>query len=82
MKEKFIELESILSKKWMINIANIIVVEERSFFTESEKSRIPILRDIKSCCLLILKDSNETFWVKNTYSYIRDKLLYNNDGEI
>ena len=82
MKEKFIELESILSKKWMINIANIIVVEERSFFTESEKSRIPILRDIKSCCLLILKDSNETFWAKNTYSYIRDKLIYNNDEEI
>ena len=82
MKEKFIELESILSKKWIINIANIIVVEEKSFFTESEKSRIPILRDIKSCCLLMLKDSTETFWVKNTYSYIRDKLIYNSDEEI
>ena len=82
MKEKFIELESILSKKWLVNITDIIVVEEKSSFTESERSRIPILRDIKSCCLLKLKGSNETFWVKNTYSYIKCKLIYNNDEEI
>lgn len=81
MEEKFIELESIFSKKWLVNIADIIVVEERSFFTESEKIRIPILRNIKSCCLLTIKGSNETFWVKNSYSYIKNKLIYNDEEE-
>ena len=77
MQTQYIELESLSAKRWLVNIAHILIIEERISFTESEKARLPELKHIKSCCTITLYGSNETFWVKNSYSDIRTKLTQN-----
>lgn len=71
----YIELESLSSKRWMLNVDKILIVEERKSFTKDELSRIPELKDIDKCCTVILEGQSETFWVKNSYVSIKKYLI-------
>lgn len=70
----YIELESLSNKNWLINISDIVMVEERTSFTPVEIQSMPMLSEVKSCCAIIIRGRNETFWVRDSYKYIK-KLL-------
>lgn len=70
----FIEVESLSSKKWLVNIQDIVMIEERTEFNVDEVRSIPLLDNIKECCTIIIRGRSETFWVKSTYKEIK-KLL-------
>lgn len=75
MNTLYIELESISSKRWLINTQHILVIEEKTSFSDSEKKRFPELTNLKSCCIITFLGTNETFWIKNTYSDVLKKLI-------
>lgn len=70
----YIKLVSLSNKKWLVNVYDIILVEERTEFTFDEIQPIPLLAEFKRCCAVIIRGRNETFWVRNSYSSIK-KLL-------
>ncbi|WP_296004802.1 hypothetical protein [uncultured Alistipes sp.] len=72
--QPYIELTSLSSKRWLIRIEDIVLVEERTRFTDEELRRLPMLRRLTSCCTLTIRGIDETFWVKETYSSIKRHL--------
>lgn len=72
--QPYIELTSLSSKRWLIRIEDIVLVEERMHFTDEELRRLPMLRQLTTCCTLTIRGINETFWVKDTYLKIKRHL--------
>jgi len=84
MKPYYIELESISSKRWMLNAVKILMIEERTSFSRDEISRMPELSNLDTCCTIILEGRDETFWVKDSYLSIKkliDRPEYGRDEE-
>lgn len=75
--QSYIELTSLSSKRWLIRVEDIVLVEERTRFTDDELHRLPELRRLSTCCTLTIRGINETFWVKNTYMDISRRLTLN-----
>lgn len=75
--QSYIELTSLSAKRWLIRIEDIVLVEERTRFSEEELRHLPELRRLSACCTLILRGVDETFWVKDTYMDIRRRLTHN-----
>ena len=73
----FIELESLSSKRWLVNVFDIVLVEERYKFTSEEVRAIPMLATVKKCCTVIIRGRNETYWVKNSYKRMKKILTQN-----
>lgn len=75
LSNMFIELYSLSSKRWLVNISDIVLVEERTVFSIDEERSIPILSTTKKCCTIIIRGRGETYWVKNSYKEIKELLI-------
>lgn len=70
----FIEVQSLSAKRWLINIRDIVMIEERSNFSIEERDSIPLLRRTKTCCTIIIRGRSETFWVRYSYKKMKELL--------
>ena len=68
---KFIEIESLSSKRWIVNVDEIQIIEEHTSFTDEEKAVIPELLNVKVCITMILRGRDETYWVKTPYNILK-----------